>query len=510
MRLCAFFLVATLLTLPDFATSIPVHAGAAAPESEKIDEQVLRATGTGQRVPVLLLGRTQLLRGPDAFSEFARSNSARRRTELRQEVTGRLKQIASAEQGEILAALGSPAEARQLWIVNAIVAPLSADEIRRAATLDQVIYIYHAQEVPIAPSPAGTVSEVITTERVPFSLRGKKVPWNLRQIKADKVWRKLKVTGDGTIIALLDNGLNYAHHDLRSNIWVNEREVANNGVDDDGNGFVDDYYGYDFVSMKAEVRSFGSQAQHGTWTAGIAAGDGSGGMITGVAPRAKVMSLVQQSIYTTMLAFQYALENGADVFNMSFSIPGLGNLRGVWRLMADHAVSAGAVLVTGAGNFQKTAPIPIQQRTPEDIPSVISVGGVDRNLQVTSFSSFGPVEWASVKFYNDFPMPAGLTKPDLAAFPGADYPVLGLDDTSYIDPNTSIRGNSFSGPHVAGVAALMLSAAPELPAWKVKEILESTATDLGHRGKDNQTGSGLANAYKAVKKAIELARPGSD
>jgi len=70
-------------------------------------------------------------------------------------------------------------------------------------------------------------------------------------------------------------------------------------------------------------------------------------------------------------------------------------------------------------------------------------------------------------------------KPDVVAFPGPFYPMLAPADSGYIDPNDRVRGNSFSGPHGAGVAALMLSAAPKLPAWRVKEILEKTAKEIG-------------------------------
>ena len=198
---------------------------------------------------------------------------------------------------------------------------------------------------------------------------------------------------------------------------------------------------------------------------------------------------------------EYALENGADAMNMSFSIPNLGPTRGLWRLMSEHATAAGLVLVSGAGNFQGL-PKPVQLRVPEGIPCVIAAGGVDRNLKVPRFVSLGPVEWGSVKFYGDHPMPKGLIKPDVCGFPGAGYPVLAGANKGYIDPNLRIRGNSFSGPHVAGTVALMLSANPDLTTWRVKEILETTATDLGPKGKDNDTGYGLLNALAAVKTAL--------
>ena len=241
-------------------------------------------------------------------------------------------------------------------------------------------------------------------------------------------------------------------------------------------------------------------------TSGIVGGDGSGGIVTGVAPRVRLMPMLGSGVTSAALAYQYALENGADIVSMSFSIPNLGNVRGVWRMMSEHAVAAGLVLVGGAGNFRTSSPIPVQHQSPKDVPAVISVAGVDSAMQLVPFSSGGPAEWGTVALYGDYPMPTGLVKPDVVAFPGPGYPVLAAADSGYIDPNTRVRGNSFSGPHGAGVAALVLSAVPSLPAWRVKEILEQTARELGPPGKDNDFGAGLIDAFAAVKHAQALKR----
>ena len=134
------------------------------------------------------------------------------------------------------------------------------------------------------------------------------------------------------VIALLDTGIEYTHPDLRNRMWTNMAETPNNGVDDDGNGYVDDYYGMDMLAGSVEVRP--SSSQHGTLVSGILVGDGTGGTVTGVAPGARVMAFRTGSLVSSFLALQYAIEHGADVVNMSFSLPDLGNLRGVWRLAA--------------------------------------------------------------------------------------------------------------------------------------------------------------------------------
>ena len=460
--------------------------------------------GQDQPIDVILLGRTQLLDGPGAFDEFCKANRKKKRSELREETMERLKEIATQEQPVILQALGDPEGAQGLWLVNAISLKLDPEGIRKAAALETVKYVYPGSKITVA-GDAGSVAEVLEpAKREPFKTKGKTIPWNLKMIGADRVWSKLKVTGEGIVVAMFDEGVRYTHEDLRGNVWINGGEIPNNGKDDDENGLVDDIYGFDFRRMKAEVTpSPGGRpgVEHGTMTAGVVAGDGSGGTVTGVAPRAKLMIVKGGGAYGSARVFEYALENGADVVNMSFSIPNLGNLRGFWRLLCDQATSAGLVLVSGAGNFQRTQKIPVQMRIPEGVPSVICAGGVDENLKVPKFCSLGPVEWASVKFYEDYPMPEGLVKPDVCGFPGPRYPVLAARDKGYVDPNKNIQGNSFSGPHVSGTAALILSANPELPAWRVKEILEATARDLEKKGKDTRTGAGLLNAYKAVKAA---------
>jgi subtilisin family serine protease len=417
----------------------------------------------------------------------------------------RLREIAAKEQKAILEQLKPSSKdwSCPLWIVNAIALTLTPDEIRAAAALKEVRFIYPEQDL-LPDFPEGVkLSEVIRpAERAAFTTEGKKVPWNLQEIGAERAWTEHKALGQGTVIASLDSGVNYSHEDLRSNLWVNSKETPDNGKDDDGNGYVDDYYGFDFTRMSPEVRATG-RFQHGTFTAGIMTGDGTGGTVTGMAPRARLMILRGGgAMWSYALAYQYAIDQGADVMNMSFSIPDLGNVRGIWRMMSEHAVCAGLVLSGGAGNFQKSALIPVQVQSPKDVPCVIAAGGVDRTMKIPGYCSLGPVEWGSVALYGDHPMPKGLVKPDLACFPGPGYPVLGTSgNAGYIDPNTSVQGNSFSGPHASGAAALVLGVNPELPAWKVKEILEATAKDLGEPGKDNRTGAGLMDACAAVAMA---------
>ena len=454
----------------------------------------------GEKRNVILLLHEQMLETPAGYPAFCKANADRKRLLLRKESVAALKKL-TAGHAKVLAALGSPDGAQSLWIVNAIAVPLDAAGIEKARTL--VKWVYPAGPMPVAGDP-GKVAEVLEpAQRKPFTTRRKKIPWNLKKLHVPEVWKDLKITGDGVVVGMLDAGVNYLQQDLRGNVWTNSDEVPNNGKDDDGNGLVDDYYGWNFGAMKAEL--IPTRVHHGTWTTSVVAGDGTGGVITGVAPRARFMGLKGGGVYLAARAFQYAIEEGADIVSMSFSIANLGNVRGLWRRMSEHANCCGLVLVSGAGNFGVSTKKPVQIRIPEGIPCVICAGGVNpkKLAKVPRMLSQGPVEWGTVKFYEDHPMPDGLIKPDVCAFPGPRIALVHQTRDDYLPDSNRKFGNSLSAPHVAGVCALMLSANPDLAPWRIKAMLEETATDIKPKGKDTATGAGLVHARRAVQAALE-------
>lgn len=286
--------------------------------ADKIDAPVRSVLSTGASATVLILGSDQLLPPPNGYQQFIAANASAQRRALRTRVVSDLKSIAANSQAAILGLLGDGAI--PLWIVNGVGASVTADEADSLARLESVAFIYDAGSLPPVGALAGTVAQVLTEGTRPtFTTTGKIIPWNLEMIGARRVWEELGLTGEGVTVALFDNGVNYTHQDLRNNIWINSGEVANNGIDDDGNRYVDDYYGFDFRTMSAEVGAFGSANRHGTFTSGIVAGDGSGGIVTGVAPRARIMPLRAAGLVGAALAHEYALENGADIMTMSFS-----------------------------------------------------------------------------------------------------------------------------------------------------------------------------------------------
>ena len=486
----------------------PEGRGGGSVDSAKVDPAVLRAMATDDSVSVIVLGQTQLLARPAGLEQFQASHDGWTRQALRSEVVGRLRAIAQAEQASMLAAVGAARRVRQLWIYNAIAGTLSPSEIAALSRLNVVARVYANPAERVVFAQGNERLSLVVPATVPTRFEADRVPasWNVRWLGVDRVWRELGVVGEGIVIASIDDGVNYAHADLRSHVWVNAGEVANNGRDDDGNGYADDVHGYDFGLMTPEVRSTSTAAQHGTWTAGLMVADGTSGVVSGVAPRARLMVLRAPGHVAIAEAIQYAVAMGADIVNMSFTYRNEGQRRALWRMMSDHAVAAGVVLAGGAGNFQETATVPNQIGSPKDVPSVLVAGGVDTTLQLRPFSSMGPVEWASVPLYADYPLPAGLVKPDVVAFPGPGLTLLSLTDAGYLPATAIVQGNSFSGPQAAGVAALVLSAAPTIPGWKAREIIEATARDIAPAGKDPRTGRGLVDALAAVRAARALAR----
>ena len=143
---------------------------------------------------------------------------------------------------------------------------------------------------------------------------------------------------------------------------------------------------------------------------------------------------------------------------------------------------------------------------------MIAAAGILENGSLAPPSSQGPCFWKGVKFYDDYPPEQPLNKPDVTGCFGG-YPVWGrplpfrgrFKIVSKESEQTALivgpQGNSFSGPHAAGVAALMLSANPELTAWQVKTLMEQTCKDLGEKGHDTKFGAGLLQADAAVRAA---------
>ena len=407
--------------------------------------------------------------------------------------------------------------ARRFWLVNGFEAVSTAQVLPEMASWPEVARIYLRTEKPADfikkdkkwARLAVSQSWPSADWKGPFVFDGKELSWNLRIIRAPDVWRQ-GYTGRGVIVAVLDSGMNFNHPDIKSNLWVNRGEVPENDQDDDGNGFVDDFLGWNFAE---ENQNIGDDFFHGTIVGGLVAGNGSGGMITGVAPQATLMILKtyaydrtkkygarflwQAFQYDKWLALQYALDHGAQVANFSFDYqPSEKPLFAPWRYVLANATFCGLTVIAGAGNSRGWLKDPHQITPPANVPEVIAVGGTAENDAIDRVSSRGPVTWQSIAPFTDFPLPLGLVKPDLCA-PIGRCPYISFSSNGY-DYLSGDGGTSSSSPHAAGVAALMLEKDPELMPWEIKQRMEETCVELGAPGKDNYYGWGRIDACEAV------------
>lgn len=280
--------------------------------------------------------------------------------------------------------------------------------------------------------------------------------WNLDLINAPAAWAQ-GITGQGTIVAVVDSGVDYNHPDLVDNLWLNPGEIPNNNLDDDRNGFVDDVRGWNFVDDNNDPMD---RNGHGTQVAGIIAADDNGFGSIGVAYNAQIMPVRVSNDSGTdpniAAGIRYAVNNGAKVINLSLGgNPGVGNSLELEEAIA-FARQSGVSLVLAAGNERQDYGA-IQPGEPALFASTrnfgISAGAVDIDRQVTTYSN-----------------PAGRLRPTFVVAPGEDVYTTTLNG----DYDT-FGGTSFAAPHVSGIIALMLSANPTLTPAEIAAILTATA-----------------------------------
>src|SRR3989339_739892 len=188
--------------------------------------------------------------------------------------------------------------------------------------------------------------------------------WYLKKIKAPEAWNTVRESS-GVVIAIIDTGVQIDHPDLRDNIWKNKKEIPDNGIDDDRNGFIDDVFGWDFVNNLADPRPKFKEGYtqdgiiHGTVVAGIAAASGNNASgITGVSWNTKIIPLKalndkgEGDTKDIIKAIDYAILNGADIINFSFV--GFGFSKSLETAIR-RAYKAGVVMVAAADALDQKA-----------------------------------------------------------------------------------------------------------------------------------------------------------
>lgn len=306
--------------------------------------------------------------------------------------------------------------------------------------------------------------------------------WGLRVIRATAAWDVS--TGRDVVVAVIDSGVELTHPDLVNNLWTNPAEIAANGIDDDNNGFIDDIRGWNFAYDNADPTDDNGHGTHVAGTVASTADNAEGG--AGVAFDARLMAVKGLDLFGdgTLAglanAVIYAVDNGADVINASWG--GEGSDASLASAVG-YALSHGVVFVAAAGNGDLFGnPQNVANFTPASLPGVIAVAATDEFDVRASFSNFG--EKLAV------------------AAPGVDVRSTYLGG-SYLEES----GTSMASPHVAGLAALILSYWPTYTVQQVRNALTSTADDVGAPGFDIFYGHGRVNAESLAAAIIDVSSP---
>ncbi|HAL57156.1 MAG TPA: hypothetical protein DCP63_11965 [Bacteroidetes bacterium] len=321
--------------------------------------------------------------------------------------------------------------------------------------------------------------------------------WGLQKINAAAAWDVTQ--GDSSIvIAIVDSGVEWAHPDLIGNIWTNPgesgadalgRDKRSNGTDDDGNGFVDDWHGWDLVG--SDFRNpqadnnpapTGANNTHGTHVAGIAAASTNNGLgVASIGFRCKLLPVKTTADLDTrgsggtayILAgydgIVYAAQMGAKIINCSWGGAGGSQLE---QDVVTFATQRGSLIVAAAGNNGSDTFF-----SPAGYRNVLGVAATDRNDQRAFFSNYGEIV-------------------DVSA-PGVDI-LSTLYQSTYVSFGWS--GTSMASPFAAGLAALVRTRFPSLTPLQVGEQVRVTSDniDAGNPSYANKLGFGRINALRAL------------
>ena len=308
-------------------------------------------------------------------------------------------------------------------------------------------------------------------------------------VQMEAAWDIVKGDTTDIVIAVVDGGVFWRHEDLGLNLWDNAGEIPDNGMDDDGNGYIDDVRGWDFLDDSNDPQ--GSldtpiNAQHGTQVAGIIAADTDNGVgLAGTTWNAKYMPVnIGCPIQDGALCHQfdgimYAVINAADIINASFGSLFRSN---TGQDFIDFAHDNGSLVIAAAGNLG--ANNDINPRFPADYNHVLSVGATNiENDQLASFSNFG-------------------LEVDLYA------PGNGILSTSPFNGYLPNTGTSFGVPLVSGIAALVKAQNPDWGPDQIKEQVRATADDIigDNPDKEFMIGKGRVNALRALTEATPSVR----
>lgn len=295
-------------------------------------------------------------------------------------------------------------------------------------------------------------------------------------IDAVEAWDTFTGNGEEIIIGVIDTGVDYLHPDLADNMWQNLGEIPDNGIDDDGNGFIDDYYGWDFAYDDNDPMDGDG---HGTHCSGIIAAKGNNETgVCGVMWNARIMALKFLDDYgsgNTSDAIDAV--NYATAMNVPLTSNSWGG--GAYSQALEEVIAQSGIFVAAAGNDYSDIDLYPHYPASYDLDNIVSVAATDHFDKKADFSNFG------------------LQSVDLAA-PGVNI----LSST----PNNDYQfysGTSMATPHVTGAIGLSWSSNPGLSSLEIKNAVLNSVDSISSMQEITVTGGRLN-----VRKLIDLTGPG--
>ncbi len=299
--------------------------------------------------------------------------------------------------------------------------------------------------------------------------------WGIQKIGAPQAWKKTVGSKD-VIVGVVDTGVDYNHPDLSYNIYRNPNEIADNKIDDDHNGFIDDVIGWDFVHN--DHLPF-DDMMHGTHVSGTIGAVGNNGVgVSGVNQYVTILGVkafdAQGSgeVATAIQAIEYAVMQGAKVLNNSW---GDSEFSQALEDVIGEAGKKGVTVVCAAGNETNNNDKKAMYPANTDKENVISVAASTQADKLAFFSNFGK-------------------KTVHLAAPGE-----GIYSTVPNNQYDTMDGTSMASPHVAGAAALLLSIKPELSPKEIRKLLMDSVDKIPAFATKTASG-GRLNVAKAVEK----------
>lgn len=339
--------------------------------------------------------------------------------------------------------------------------------------------------------------------------------WSFTDTHVAEAWAATDAirSAEPVIVAVIDNGFDSFHEELSPAVWHNSREIADNRIDDDRNGYVDDVDGWNFsggnndprpsvldATAKDENDKTYLSIHHGTLVAGLINAVANH---PGSSHRAQLMNLkVVESIGSGSsapvgAAIRYAVDNGADVINMSLVGSADDDIKQAVQYAREHEVAVIAAAGNDRVDLGRRPSYPVCADAGESERWVLGVSAIDEAHYLAKFSNFGS-------------SCVDLTAPGTKIASTMRYaPAYGLSD--FFGGRWS--GTSFAAPFVSGTAALIKAVQPE---WKAPQIYEAVLSSAHMTPPDdlpsyrNVYGAGLLQTDKAIRYALDRRSPELD